>query len=367
MNLQSPKPRNELLHYPARKVLETEGERPSHVLWLDKNECIDPVYNMFIKNIISEIPVTALFAYPDFFSLYHKLAHNLHITVEQLILSAGSDGVIRAVFDTFISPGDVVIHPEPTYQMYRHYSKIYGATAIVLNYEFSDRGPILEVDKVINAIEQEKPRLVCLPNSASPTGTVFSPAEMNRIILAAGMSGAVILIDEAYYPFYDQTVLPLVSKYPHLVIARTFSKAWGLAGIRLGYGIACHDLMKELHKVKARYEITSISAAIAERVLDYSDVMLNSVKRLNQGKQFFINEMNQLNFHTFNSEGNFLLIAFDKYADAIHAALSDSIFYQKDFFHPAMKGYSRFTTTTQELFMPIVDKIKQTIKLEDLA
>lgn len=354
---QTPQPRQALAQGLSRPISDKSEGRTAQMLWLDKNEGTDPEYIEFIKKIIPEIPVTALYAYPDCYPLYRQLASLLQVEINQLLVAAGSDGIIRSVYEAFVSPGDIVIHPEPTFLMYSLYSKIYGSKPLVLNYEASSSGPVLLAETIINAIKESKPKLVCLPNPGSPTGTVFDSHQLHSIINMAGNVGAVILIDEAYYPFYNETTLPWINQYPHLVVSRSFSKAWGLAGIRLGYGAACNMLMTQLHKVRPRYEVGSLSAAIAERMLHYPEVMHASVNRLNKGKEYFLNEMRKLGFKTINAHGNFFHVAFDQYASQIHSALENNVLYQKDFKHPSLAGYSRFTTTTQELFAPVIDKI----------
>lgn len=361
IEIPTPRPREILIGQNSRSRQTNSEDRSGKMLWLDKNECADPEYIHIIEEVVSSIPITALYGYPNLYELYSKLSDNLGVEMDQLLLAAGSDSVIRAVFDAYVSPGDVVIHPEPTFLMYSVYSKLYGAKSVVLDYSPSSDGPLLLSQTFINAIRKYKPRLVCLPNPGSPTGTVFSSNEMLHIIEEAGEAGAIILVDEAYYPFYPQTVLHLVDTYSHLLVARTFSKAWGLAGIRLGYGIACRELIQSLYSVRPRYEVGSLSAAIAFKILDYSDAMQVSVGRLNKGKKYFINEMTKLGFKTLSSEGNFLHVAFGEYSDRIHFALKDKVFYQKNFKHPALVGYSRFTTTTVGLFSQIIDLISEVI------
>ena len=217
-----------------------------------------------------------------------------------------------------------------------------------MEYEPSDLGPFLSVDRVVETIARSKPKLVCLPNPDSPTGTIFSPLEMRRIIEAAGEAGAVILIDEAYHPFYGNSVLPWVDENPHLVVARTFSKAWGLAGLRIGYAVASPEVANLLHKVRPMYEVNTLAIYFMERMLDYSEEMLASVKRLNAGKDEFLTAMADLGFKTFRAEGNFLHVAFGDEAPVIHEALKKVVLYRPDFNDPCLKGYSRFSAAPME-------------------
>ena len=331
------------------------------LMWLDKNENIDPELTAITSKILAQLPVAALYSYPDSGPFYHKLGNYLGVGADHLLLAAGSDGVIRSVFEAFINQGDVVVHTQPTFAMYMVYCRMYGAQAVVMEYEPSDLGPFLPVDRVVETIARSKPKLVCLPNPDSPTGTVFSPLEMRSIIEAAGEAGAIILIDEAYHPFYSNSVLPWVDENPHLVVARTFSKAWGLAGLRIGYAVASPQIANLLHKVRPMYEVNTLGIYFVERMLDYSEEMLASVKRVNAGKNDFLTAMADLGFKTFRAEGNFLHVAFGNEAPVIHEALKKVVLYRLDFKDPCLKGYSRFSAAPMGLFRPVIQAIHQAV------
>jgi histidinol-phosphate aminotransferase len=109
-----------------------------------------------------------------------------------LLLSAGSDGAIRSAFEAYVEPGDVVIHTNPTFAMYSVYCQMYGAQSITLDYELGNDGPVLRPEDIITTIKSASPKLVCLPNPDSPTGTVFEPNDLRAIVEAAGQSGALM-------------------------------------------------------------------------------------------------------------------------------------------------------------------------------
>jgi histidinol-phosphate aminotransferase len=238
---------------------------------------------------------------------------------------------------------------------------MYGAKVVPLVYQPSDRGPTLAVQEVVNTIEKVCPKLVCLPNPDSPTGTVFSPSDMRQIIEAAGKAGALILIDEAYYPFYEHTVVPWVDEYNHLVVARTFAKAWGISGLRIGYAVSCPDVARLLHKVRPMYEVNTVAVALVERLLDFSPEILASVRRINAGRDAFLKEMKSLQLNTLITHGNFLHVAFSQYASAVHSRLKNVVLYRLDFSDPCLKGFSRFSATTVERFQPIIEHIHQVV------
>ncbi len=335
--------------------------RRSDMLWLDKNENTDPELVGLAARIMSEISPHAFRTYPECTPLYRKLGASLGVEADRLVLTAGSDGAIRSVFEAFLNPDDVVVHTSPTFAMYSVYSRMYGTQVVPVEYERSERGPVLPVERILDTVAKARPKLVCLPNPDSPTGTVFGADELRRIIEAAGESKALILIDEAYYPFYEHSVLPWIDEYPHLVETRTFAKAWGLAGLRIGYAAACPEIARLLHKVRPMYEVNTVAVAMVERMLDFGDEILASVRRLNAGREAFLAAMEELGLRTFHARGNFLHVAFGPYAPAVHASLEDLVLYRRDFSEPCLKGFSRFSATTVELFQPVVERIRHVL------
>ena len=215
---------------------------------------------------------------------------------------------------------------------------------------------------LFRSISDAQPKMVCLPNPDSPTGTTFDGLEMRAIIEAAARCGALMLVDEAYYPFHKETVLPWVKDYDHLIVTRSTGKAWGLAGVRIGYAAASSDIARNLHKVRAMYETNTLAMAVFEAMLDYEDEMLESVARLEAGKTFFLQSMQALGFRTLNGQGNFMHVAFGVHAEAVHEALENLVYYRKDFAEPCLKGFSRFSSTTPELFKSIVNRIQDTVQ-----
>lgn len=359
-NLIASLPPPALMRNLIRPSREISQERNPQLLWLDKNENCDPDYLAFIHDALQPIPNKALTTYPDCYPLYKKLAAHLQIEIPELFIAAGSDGVIRTVYETFVAAGDVVLYTEPTFAMYAVYAQMFGAKSHVVHYTASDHGPQLSADQLITAIHEHRPKLVGLPNPNSPTGTLFSQLELQAIIKQAEVVNAVILIDEAYYPFHNETMLPYIHDYANLIIVRSFSKAWGCAGLRMGVGIANRDLICECQKMRPMYEVGTLNIMLTERLLEFAPEMLASVARLNHGKDYFLRAMHQLGFKTVQAYGNFLHVDFDQHAAAIHAALANKVLY-RTFTHPALAQFSRFTATTEPLFTPLVATIKDIV------
>jgi len=335
--------------------------RANDALWLDKNENLDSKLLEVSQNILKDLAPVSLASYPNCGELYRKIAKWLNVTPDSLILTPGSDGAIRLTFEAFVNEGNAVVHTLPTFAMYSVYSQMFGVNAQPVVYKRGLKGPELSVDDILSHLTKIKPKLFCLPNPDSPTGTVLPSEALKKIVIHCLDINTLVLIDEAYHPFYDVTCVPWIREYRNLIVARTFSKAWGLAGLRIGYAVGHPDTIKFLHKLRPMYEVSTISIAFMERMLDFKDEMYRSVRRLNDGKAYFSKQMQNLGFGVLPSEGNFLHIAFGEYANIVHQSLKDKVLYRADFKEPCLKGYSRFSTTSIDTFEPIVKIIQKSI------
>lgn len=347
----------------VRPDWSTQTARPAGTLWLDRNENIDPDLAAVTKGVLRELDASALYTYPDLGALYAKLARVLGTGgPDQHVLAAGSDGAIRATFEAFVSPGDVVIHTAPTFAMYPVYSRMYAADARPAGYDASDAGPHLDVDRLVGEIKAAAPRLICLPNPDSPTGTVLDPPTLKRVVKAAGDAGAVMLVDEAYFPFHPETAASWVKAHPHLIVTRSFGKAWGMAGCRIGLAIAHPDMARILHKVRPMYEIGALSANMLETMLDHADAVQASVARILAGKEWFIGEMREMGYPVLPGHGNFMHVAFGADGPMIHSALAGKVLYRQDFPNSVLAGYSRFSVAPKAIMLDVAGLIAGAVK-----
>lgn len=331
--------------------------RDAEMLWLDRGECIDPELTELVRRLLNDIPSHALFAYPTPGPLYRKLAGNLDVDTELLMLTRGSDGAIKSVFEAYIEPGDKVLMTQPTYQMYGVYSKMFGADSHTVSYRLVDGCPYLDSTDFIDAIAREKPKLVVLSNPDNPTGFAFNSDELLSIVEAAGEAGALMLIDEAYFPFLEQTAMSWITEYSHLIVTRTFSKSWGMAGIRLGYTVAHPAITAMLNKVRTMVEADGVSMALVERMLDHEDAVNASLKRLKKGRALFARKMQIMGFDAIETSCNFVLVNFGEKRDAVETVLKNVATYRVFPVAP-LEGFLRFTTTTPDLFQRVIDAIR---------
>ncbi len=142
--------------------------------------------------------------------------------------------------------------------------------------------------------------MIFIPNPDSPCGGVISRSALEEIIYLAHDVGAIVFIDETYYPFYPHTVIDMIDRYPNLLVARSASKAWGLSGLRIGFVAGHPELILNLNKVSAAYEANMLGLMMFSTLVDHQDQVIASVKRLNRGKMHFEQAMISLGFETFS-------------------------------------------------------------------
>ena len=243
-------------------------------LCLDFNERLAPLPERVITAIKNFSPNRCR-KYPSYGALESKISKYSKVESENVIITNGSDQGIELVFRTFVNAGDEVLIPSPSFAMFYQAAAIQGANIIKPEYK-NGNFPLKEVLSL-------NPKLLIICNPNNPTGSIISIEEIQNILKT--MNNTVVLIDEAYFEFSRVTAAPLIKKYSNLIITRTFSKAFGLAALRIGYLMANPKTIKELLKVRGPYDINQIAKIAAEAALDsnttaYCSEVMNRAKPL---------------------------------------------------------------------------------------
>ena len=235
--------------------------------------------------------------------LRKKLGEAAGLTGEHVVLGNGSTDVINFVAHTFISPGDEAVIPVPTFPMYEARVKVAGGTVVQvpMKPDFT-----WDIEAILKAISpRTKLIFICSPNN--PTGNQFPLPDLERILVL----GIPTFFDEAYYELEDvvQTRAPMLLDHPHMMVNRTFSKAFGLAGLRIGYILCDPSLASYFNRVRFPWNVSQIAIAAALAAME--DKTDQESKRQNTitGREYIYKEINKLpGFKAFPSEGNFVLI-----------------------------------------------------------
>lgn len=357
------RPRHALLDPALQRpsALVSQPRDPSQI-WLDKNENLDPELMQVTNGVLQEVEHSTLACYPEAGALYRKLGAWAGVSPDSLLLTPGSDGAIRLVFESFVEQGDQVFITEPTFAMYPVYARMFGARVTAQQYLPSEHGPQLNYSALARLVREQAPKLLCLPNPDSPTGTIAPPDAMAELLVACESAGTVFLVDEAYHPFHSDTQIQHTQTSRNLIVARTFAKAWGVAGLRIGYAVAHPETIGLLHKMRPMYEVSTIATEFMARMIDRSEAMQASVDRTLAGKKWFAAEMRDLGFEVLDTAGNFLHVRFGPAGQEVHRVLQGRVLYRRDFDIPALAGYSRFSMAPQKILVPVADLIRQAVK-----
>lgn len=230
---------------------------------------------------IQEMNGESVSMYPDPAPLKEKLAFFLNLKKEQVLLANGSDEAILLTLYSFLERGDRIIIPDPTFSIYELYAASIGADIKKVEYNADFTFP---TKKIISEIIP-KTRMIILVSPNNPTGTVIARRDIEEIIKKAKEVGCLVVLDEAYWQYYGKTNYDFITKYDNVVVFQTFSKAYGLAGVRVGYAVAQESIISVLEKLRPPYtmNITAITAATV--ALDDQEYVDSYVKEVSEAKK----------------------------------------------------------------------------------
>ncbi|MEE4358477.1 MAG: histidinol-phosphate transaminase [Desulfococcaceae bacterium] len=234
----------------------------SAYLRLDLNEnSLDPPDHV-IRALKSCLDRKGIQMYPEYFRFLPKLAAYAQVGENQIILSNGSDQAIEIILRAFLGPGDTMLMAEPGFPIFNQVAGVIGAKVHGVPYDKELHFPC---EAFLDAITADT-NLVVVINPDNPTGSSLSLSRIRDILEKAG--DIPVIADEAYFEYTGVTALALLSSYPNLIITRTFSKAFAMAGLRLGYAIASPELIAEFHKIRGPFDINSCAVTAAGAQLD---------------------------------------------------------------------------------------------------
>ena len=271
-------------------------------LRLDFNEntlgC-SPKARAAIRNLSS----AAVSMYPEQDTVRRELARFFGVRNDELLLTNGTDEALHLIVDTFLEPDDIVLLVEPTFAMYRFYSELAGARIQALRYDAAMQFPM----KALLAALRKPPRIFFLANPNNPTGSVLRPTELRRILKAA--TRTLVVVDEAYFEYSGITILPWIRRNNNLVVTRTFSKAAGLAGLRLGCIFAHRSITEYCRKAQSPYPVGRRGPGCGARHRARSDASCAAqLREFRRSRKELERGLTKLGIPFFPSAANFVLL-----------------------------------------------------------
>jgi histidinol-phosphate aminotransferase len=211
-------------------------------------------------------------------------------------------------------------------------------------------------------------KLVMLANPNQPTGTIMDEPALLAILDRARAVGAMVAIDEAYYPFSKTTMLPRIREWPHLVVVRTFSKAAGLAGVRVGFAAGHPEAMRTLSKVRSVHDVNAVAAVCAQEILRSPEVITDFVEQVEAGGQVLAARASELGLEPLPTHANFMLIRVAHRcppSDLVEAVRRRGYLVRGPFSAPAISECIRVTLGAPQLMSDFSDSLAQA--LDDVA
>jgi len=335
-----------------RRTYEAPAEGREGKVRLDFNENTSGCSPAVIR-ALGRMSPKQIAMYPEYQGSTAHLARYFGVRPSELLLTNGGDDALRVFFDTFVESGSSVLICEPTFPMYRYYGEIAGAKVEALRYGSGMEFPM----SGILAALHKKPRVLFIANPNNPTGTLLQIAEIVKILRAA--TNTAVVIDEAYAEFSGVTLVPYIGEYTNLFIARTFSKAAGLAALRLGAVIAGAESLSYLRRAMPPYPVNLAALVAAQAAVRDGRTIRGYVREIRRTRAWFEKELHGLGVKTFPSAGNFLLANFGPGGPRLFQRLEREGILLRERTKDLGRGFVRITIGTQAEMKLLLRKIKR--------
>lgn len=297
-----------LMKNSIKTLIPYEPKEVEVLIKLDANENnnVDYVLNEKIARALTNLKINK---YPDSgcSEIKEMLASDLKVSKDQIIIGSGSDQLISMAINTFVDKEDKILTFTPTFMMYKISNQIAGGKTVEVPLEEDFK---FNYYSFIKAVKRENPKLIFLTNPNNPTGGVIPREHIMKIL---EFSNSIVIVDEAYYEFYGESILDLVQYYPNLMVLRTLSKAYGLAGARIGYSVASKALTRALKKTQPPYNVSSLDQLAAKVCLENKGLLIDAVKNIIKERDKLALQLKEIRgIKVYESYGNFILLKLER-------------------------------------------------------
>jgi histidinol-phosphate aminotransferase len=311
-------------------------------LRLDFNENTVGCSPKVIEALTTQLSPADLAVYPEYGPAKETIAKYFQVTPDRFVFTNGTDEAIQVFINTYVDDDQEVLVLKPAYAMYRFYAEVAGAKVIEIEYP----QPAMEfpLDALLAAITPQT-RAILISNPNNPTGTGVSLDAIRRILDRA--AHAAVLIDEAYYEFSGVTALGEIDRSPNLFVSRTFSKVFGMAGLRLGCLFSQSANISYLHKAQSPYSVNALAVLAAQAAVADSEYVQHYVAEVLAAREQLCAGLDRLGIAYIPSAGNFVLGRFGDRAIEVRDRLRDQAILVRDRSYEAA-GCVRITVGTRE-------------------
>jgi histidinol-phosphate aminotransferase len=296
-----------------------------------------------VREVLGAISAGALTRYPEREPVEAKVAKYLGLEPGQVALTNGVDEAIHVLFEAYLDVGDELLLPVPTYTMYEVYASATDARVVTVQAADDLQFPF---EQLLAAITP-KTKIIAIANPNSPSGSAATRAQLFQLALRA--PHAVLLVDEAYFHFHGETVIDQVGGLPNLFVARTFSKAYGLAGLRLGLLAGPVELIRWVRRVLSPYSVNSLALACLPPALEDATYVEWYAHEVLAARAEFEAALDQVKLRRWPSRANFILVHIgSQHAEFVRHMRAAGVLVRDRSSDPGCDGRVRITIGTRE-------------------
>jgi histidinol-phosphate aminotransferase len=309
-----------------------------------------------VREVLGRISAGALTRYPEREPVEAIVAAHLGLAAAQVALTNGVDEAIHVLFEAFLDAGDELLLPVPTYTMYEIYASATDARIVAVQAADDLQFPF---ERLLAAITL-RTKIVAIANPNSPSGSAATRAQLVEI--ASRAPQALVLVDEAYFHFHGESVMDLVGVVPNLMVARTFSKAYGLAGLRLGLLAGPVELMRWVRRVLSPYSVNSLALACLPPALEDSGYLDWYVGEVLAARTEFEAALDAAGVRRWPSRANFVLVDIGpQHAEFARLMRAAGVLVRDRSSDPGCDGRVRITIGTQEQMQKAAAALNETL------
>ena len=327
------------------------GEQPKEkgFIKLNTNENPYPPAPAVIE-VLKNTDFASLRLYPDpVCTKLRSILERIHnVRSDRIFIGNGSDEVLRLLFQAYLEPGDTLGITDPTYSLYPVLANIFGAKTETISLD--ENGDLPDIGDL------SRFRVFAVANPNPPLGTFYAEEKLEAVI--SRNQNTLFIIDEAYVDFADTDSVSLMKKHSNVVISRTFSKSFSLAGVRLGYALASQEIIYNLFKIKDSYNINTLTQLVGCAALEAREYYRETANKIKLDRDFLAGELRKMNFKVYDSKGNFVFAERND-AATLFRELKKKKILVRYFDVPRLKNGLRITIGTTEELETLLQAIRE--------
>lgn len=293
-------------------------------------------------------------------SLSERLAADFDISEKRILLGYGAEDILKQLVQCYLGQGEKLMIPAYSWWYYKAIADEVGGINVEYPLRMGEDSFYYDIDKILSIMDSEKPKLVFLSSPNNPTGNSISAEDLETVL--SHMKDTIVALDEAYwYDTKHEQAKHLVNTYPNLVVIRTFSKYYALAGIRIGYALIGENLTKLANLANRYLGFNLISEQIALAALDSPEYYRKIANKMDADKEHYYRELGNIpGFTVYKSDANFVLVEIPPdIKDSLKEFLTDRGLIIKFMNEEAINSHLRITLGTQEENRKVIDAIKE--------